>query len=136
MAISKETEAGAAARRFVAAYNRGTADWGEECHAETTVWSELPLPGSPEGRGGDRAALRLAAEQAVAAFPNRHMHIRNLVADGAQVALELDWSGTAVAALPGIAVGERVHLRLAMFLIFADGKIISQVDYCVPLSNV
>jgi predicted ester cyclase len=99
------------------------------------VWSELPLPGSPEGRGGDRAALRVAAEHVVATFPNRHMRIRNLVADGAQVALELDWSGTAVTAMPGVAIGERMHVRMAMFLIFADGKIISQVDYCVPLSN-
>jgi predicted ester cyclase len=135
MAISKETEAGAAARRLIAAYNRGTADWVEETHAETTVWSELPLPGSPDGRGGDRAALRLAAEQAVAAFPDRHMHIRNLVADGPQVALELDWTGTAAHALPGVDVGQRLHLRLAMFLIYANGKIVSQVDYCVPLPN-
>jgi ketosteroid isomerase-like protein len=136
MAIAQETEAGAAARRFVAAYNRGTADWVDECHAETTVWSELPLPGTPDGRGGDRAALRLAAEQAVAAFPNRRMQIRNLVAAGAQVALELDWHGTAALALPGVVIGERVHLRVAMFLTYAHGNIVAQVDYCVPISTV
>ena len=39
----------AAARRLVAEYNKGRADWVEACHAENTAWTELPLAGASVG---------------------------------------------------------------------------------------
>lgn len=121
----------ATARRFIAEYNKGTADWVETCHAENTVWTELPFGGNPSGRGGGRSVLRKAAEEALAAFPDRRMSLRNLIADGQRVALELDWTGTAAIARPGMEVGSIVRLRIAMFLTVEDGRIVRQVDYCV-----
>jgi len=133
--VETSKQSTAIARRMVAEYNKGTADWVESCHAENTSWTELPFAGGPSGRGGGRAALRKAAEEAVAAFPDRRMNLRNLIADGHQVALELDWTGTVAVARPGINVGDIFKLRIAMFLAVEDGKIVKQTDYCVRVES-
>lgn len=61
------------------------------------------------------------------------MAIRNLVAQGDQVVLELDWQGTAAATVGNVKTGLTVRFRVATFLTFAEGMIIKQVDYCVPI---
>ena len=76
--------------------------------------------------------LRKKAERDLAAFPDRRMEILNLVAQGDQVVLELDWNGTAAVALGDLPVGTQVRLRVASFFSYVNGKIVRQVDYCAP----
>jgi len=121
-----------AIRRCVELYNRRTAEWVDTCYAVDAEWTELPTPATPRGRGGKRAVLRAAAERALALFPDRQMKIRNLVAQGQQVALELEWSGTAAAAVGSIKPGAMVRLRIASFFTVVDGLITKHTDYCVP----
>lgn len=120
-----------AIRRCVELYNRRTAEWVDTCYAADAEWTELPTPATPRGRGGKRAALRAAAESALAFFPDRQMKIRNLVAQGQQVVLELEWSGTAAAAVGSVKPGTTVRLRLASFFTVVDGLITKHTDYCV-----
>ena len=120
-----------AIRRCVELYNRRTTDWVDTCYAVDAEWTELPTAATPCGRGGKRSVLHAAAERALALFPDRQMKIRNLVAQGQQVVLELEWSGTAAAAVGSVKPGTLVRLRLASFFTVVDGLITKHKDYCV-----
>ena len=121
----------AAARRCVELFNLCTNDWVETCYAPTAEWIELPQPSTPAGRQGDRAFLGQASQSMLRLFPDRQIKILNLVAQGDQVVLELDWMGTAAASIGNLKAGFPVHLRVASILTFAKGLIVKQVDYCI-----
>jgi ketosteroid isomerase-like protein len=124
--------ADAVSRRLVAEYNLGTPDWVEACHAESTEWIELPFAGGA-GRGGGRAELRKAAELQVANFPDRRMEILNVVAGGDQAALEVEWTGTAAQTTAWAPKGTTLRLRAVLMLKIADGKVVREVDYVIPI---
>jgi len=96
---------------------------------------KLPMPGTPRGRQGNRAFLREQQERLLRLFPDRQMSIRNLVALGDQVVLELEWWGTAAMTVGGLSAGAQVRLRIASFFTLADSLIVRQTDYCVPVPN-
>jgi ketosteroid isomerase-like protein len=124
-----------AIRRCVALFNKRTVEWVDICYAENAEWIELPIPGISRGRQGNRAFLRETAERLLRLYPDRQMSIQNLVAQGEQVVLELEWQGTAAAAVGGLSVGAQVRFRVASFFTLADGLIVRQTDYCVPIPN-
>lgn len=127
-------EAERVARRLVEEYNRGLPDWVEACHAEHTRWTELPLFGG-HGRSGGRAELRKAAEGALEAFPDRRMALINVVAGPGKAAIEVDWTGRAAHDSAQFKAGETLRLRIAFILGIEDGKIVRQVDYCIPMGE-
>lgn len=104
----------------------------EACHAETTRWTELPILGGA-GRGGSRAELRRAAEDAAVLFPDRRMEIIDVVAAPGRAVLEVDWTATAARPNPWAAVGERLHFRAVLMLNVENGRVTREVDYVVPL---
>jgi len=55
--------------------------------------------------------------------------IRNEIAGGDQVALEIDWTGTLSVRFQSIPAGGQMRAHFAAFLQFKDGKIISQRNY-------
>jgi ketosteroid isomerase-like protein len=123
----------AIARRLVEIYNNGSPDWVDECHAATTEWIELPFLGGP-GRQGGFVELRKAAEDQVQNFPDRRMEILNLVAGADQAALEVEWSGTAARTMAWAEAGQKLRLRAVMMLKLANGRVVREVDYVIPLS--
>jgi predicted ester cyclase len=127
-----EPDAEAVARKLVEAYNRGSPDWVDQCHAATTEWVELPFLGGP-GRRGGFAELRKAAEDQVANFPDRRMDILTIVAAADQAALEVEWSGTATRTMAWAEAGARLRLRAVLMLKVANGQVIREVDYVIPL---
>jgi ketosteroid isomerase-like protein len=122
----------AIARNLVDIYNKGSPDWVDHCHAPTTEWIELPFLGGP-GRRGGFAELRKAAEDQVVNFPDRRMTILNVVAGADQVVLEVEWSGAASRTMAWAEAGQTLRLRAAMVLTVADGRIVREVDYVIPL---
>ncbi len=124
---------GNALRRCVDLFNQRTVEWVDTCFAENAEWIELPIPGISRGRQGDRAFLRETAERILSLYPDRQMSIRNLVAQGEQVVLELEWQGTAAAAVGGLNVGDKIRFRVASFFTLVDGLIVRQTDYCIPI---
>jgi predicted ester cyclase len=121
-----------AARQCVETYNQGTTEWVDTYYAEEAEWMELPSVFTPRSQHGGIDVLRKKAARDLAAFPDRRMEILNLVAQGDQVVLELDWRGTAAVALGDHPVGTPVRLRVASFFSYANGKIVRQIDYCAP----
>jgi ketosteroid isomerase-like protein len=128
------TDTEAVARRLVDEYNRGSPDWVEALHAPTTEWIELPFLGG-SGRQGGRAALRKAAEDQVANFPDRRMEIVGIVGNATQVALEVEWTGTAAVATAWAPAGARLRLRAVMMLTIADARVVREVDYVIPMPS-
>ena len=124
-----------AVRRCVDLFNQRTVEWVDACYAENAEWIELPIPGISRGRQGNRAFMRESAERLLRLYPDRQMSIRNLVAQGDQVVLEVDWRGTAAAATGSLKVGDRVHFRVASFFALVDGLILKQTDYCIPIPS-
>ena len=131
MTTAEQNEA--AVRRCVDLFNKRTLEWVDTCYAETAEWVELPMPGTPEGRRGTRAILRETAERLLRFFLDRQMTIRNVVAQKDQVVLEVDWQGTAAAAVGSLNVGTVVRLRVTSFFTLVDGLIVKQTDYGVPI---
>ena len=124
-----------AVRRCVDLFNQRTVEWVDACFAENAEWIELPIPGISRGRQGNRDCMRESAERLLRLYPDRQMSIRNLVAQGDQVVLELDWWGTVAAAVGGLKVGDRVRFQVASFFTLADGLIVKQTDYCIPIPS-
>ncbi len=124
-----------AVRRCVDLFNQRTIKWVDACYAENAEWIELPIPGISRGRQGNRVFLRETAERLLRLYPDRQMSIRNLVAQGDQVVLEVDWRGTAAAAIGSLKVGDRVHFRVASLFTLVNVLIVRQTDYCIPVPN-
>ena len=122
-----------AIRRCLELFNQCTLEWVDTCYSEAAEWTELPIPGISHGRQGDRAFLRESAALALRLYPDRQLRILNLVAQADQVVLEQAWQGTAAAAAGVVRPGDRVRLRVASFFTLADGLIIQQTDYIIPV---
>ena len=71
----------------------------------------------------------------MAVFPDRQLTIRSLVAQGQQVAAELDWCGTAARAIGPLGQGTVLRLRIASFFRVIDGQIATHTDYCVAATG-
>ena len=124
-----------AVRRCVEIFNQRTTEFVDACFAENAEWIELPTAGRPAGRQGNRAFLREQQKQLLSLFPDRQLTIRNLVAQGDQVVLEQDWSGTAAMDLGSVKAGSKVRLQIASFFKLVDGLIVKQTDYCISIRN-
>ena len=55
--------------------------------------------------------------------------VRNAVASGDWVALQVDWEGVLAIAVAGLEAGATMRAWFAMFLHFRDGKIVRQSNY-------
>lgn len=106
-------------------------EWLDKYYAQTVEWVELPTRAIPQGRKGNIDALRRAAEFALNAFPNRQMKIRNIISKGKNVAVELDWWGTASRQLGIINAGYVSRIRIASFFEVVDDRITKHTDYCI-----
>ncbi|MGD0036233.1 MAG: nuclear transport factor 2 family protein [Bacteroidota bacterium] len=123
------------ARKCIELFNKRTVEWVDTCYAENVEWFELPLPSTPSGQHGNRAFLRNIAQRLLSLFPDRQMTINNLVAKDNCVAMELEWKGAAAVSFGTFKMGSLVRYRVASFLTFSDGLIITQIDYCVPIQS-
>lgn len=128
-------------RRYVELYNDGTPDsYGSdaflEVYAEDVDWVEAPTSMTPQGRSGNRDALREAVESGQRLFRNRRQIIDELVEEGDRVVWLGTWSASiAVDGLPA-PVGAKLVLPVAMLMVARNGLIVRQRDYpTTPLVN-
>jgi len=122
-----------AIRHCVALFNQCSLEWVDTCYAEAAEWTELPIPGMTRGRQGDRAFLRLSAGNVLRLYPDRQLRVLNLVAQADQVVLEQDWQGTTAADYASVKAGTVVRFQVASFFTLADGLIVRQTDYVIPM---
>ncbi|MGD0878968.1 MAG: nuclear transport factor 2 family protein [Anaerolineales bacterium] len=114
-------------------FNKCTLEWADTCYSKELKWTELPKPGTPQGRHGNIQSFREAGKQLLGLFPDRKLTVLRCVAEDDHVVLEQDWQGTAVFTIGDFVAGRIARLRVVSFFTLEGGLITGQTDYCVSL---
>ena len=77
----------------------------------------------------DLAAMRASSERGSKLMTSQKYEVRNALAEGERVAMEIDWTGLLAMQFETIPAGGEMRAHFAMFLEFRDGKIIRQTNY-------
>lgn len=75
------------------------------------------------------AGILEARSSALARFESQRYELKGATGGGSQVAMEVRWNGSVAATGGGIADGQELEARIAIFLKFADGKIVRERTY-------
>jgi ketosteroid isomerase-like protein len=118
------------ALRFVKAVEQGaTGDTLLQFFHPEIQQHEYPNRLFPKGAHRDAQALREASERGQQVLSAQRYEVRNALAAGDQVALELDWTGTLAIPVGSLPAGGKLHAMIGQFLTFRDGRIVSIRNY-------
>lgn len=118
------------ALRFVQAVEKGaTGDALAQCFDPAVSQHEYPNRLFPNGAHRDLQALLVSAERGKQVLSSQRYEVRNAVAQGDHVALELDWTGTLAVPLGTLQPGAKLHARIGQFITFREGRIVSIRNY-------
>ncbi len=117
------------ARRFLATMESGSGDEKLAFFAPAVVQEEYPNRITPSTVVRDLAALRAGMERGQKIMAAERYEILNALAEGDQVSLEVQWTGTLAVAVGSLSAGGDTRARLAIFLEFRDGQIVRQRNY-------
>jgi ketosteroid isomerase-like protein len=109
-------------RRFVSAVERGDADAAFACVRDDVVQIELPSRIRPHGARHDLAAMKEGWAKGAALLASQSYDVKNVVAAGGRVAVELAWRGTTKS-------GATITADIAMFFDVVDGRIAAIRNY-------
>ncbi|WP_282793909.1 nuclear transport factor 2 family protein [Streptomyces sp. CC224B] len=110
----------------------GAGATGDELAAFFTpdvVQRELPNLLFPRGAVRDLTGILDAAEAGRATLRRQTYDVRDAVAAGEKVALEVEWTGELAVPLGALPAGHVLRARIAVFLDFRDGRIRAQRNY-------
>lgn len=121
-------------RRFVERYNDGTLNsYGSDAfldlYAEDVDWAEAPTLLTPQGRRGNREALREAVMSGQQMFRNRRQVIDELIEEGDRAVWLGTWSASIAAEGLRAPVGAKLVLPIATLIAGRGGLIVRQRDY-------
>ena len=100
-----------------------------EFFAPDVLQEEFPNRLVPTGARRDLDGLLEAAERGKQVVSAQRFEVRNAVAAGDRVALEVRWTGTLAVAIGTLPAGGTMRAHFAVFLDFRDGKIAAQRNY-------
>ncbi len=117
-------------REYLQAVERfATGDELAAFFAPDVVQQEFPNRFFAHGMKRDLAAILEGAERGEQLLSKQNYEIKNIVADGDRVALEVRWRGTIKVAAAGLEPGTELIAHLGVFLKLKDGKIVAQHNY-------
>jgi ketosteroid isomerase-like protein len=117
-------------REYLAAIEAGaTGDALARFYWPDAIQHELPNRLVPAGATRDLPAILDAAVRGQKIVATQRFTLKNAVADGDRVALELDWEATFKVPLGALAAGSPMRAHFAMFLQLRDGRIVAQRNY-------
>jgi len=118
------------AKRYLEAIESGmTGDELADFFAPDVVQEEFPNQFLPQGARRDLSAILDASSRGRATMSSQSYRIVNAVANGDDLALEVEWEGTAAVPIGQLPAGEKMRARFAVFLQYRDGKIAAQRNY-------
>ncbi|HEX6767347.1 MAG TPA: nuclear transport factor 2 family protein [Polyangiaceae bacterium] len=118
------------ARAYLAAIERfAPAEELEAFLDPGVVQEEFPNRLLANGATRDLAALREAGARGKALLSAQRFDVRNAVAAGDTVALEIAWSGTLAVPFQTVSVGGELRARFAFFIEFSAGRIVKMRNY-------
>ncbi len=128
--MGTDTDNVARARRYISAVESGTTgDALAGFFAPNFVQEEFPNRLMPHGARRDLAAVLEGAERGQEFMRDQRYEIHSALGVGDRVALEIEWSGTVKKTVGPLAEGTTLKARIAIFLEFQGGKIVSQRNY-------
>jgi ketosteroid isomerase-like protein len=130
MDTSGEARNLATAREFLEAIERGvdTGTLARYFHPDV-VQEEFPNRIVPQGARRDLAALCQSYERGKQVVSAQRYEVRNALASGNQVAMELVWTGTLAIDLGTLSAGSELRAYIGVVMEFRDGKIVGQRNY-------
>ena len=124
------TENLALARRYLKAIESGAgAEEMAQFFAPEVIVEIFPSKFFPNGSRDNLAGILAAAKRGKKAMTTQTYAVRNALARGDHVALEVDWTGTLAVPFQTIPAGGQMRAHFATFLQYKDGKIVSQRNY-------
>lgn len=118
------------AKRYLEALEAGaTGDELAAFFAPDVVQEEFPNRFQPQGARRDLTAILDAAARGRAAMSSQSYRIVHAVANGDELALEVEWVGTVAVPIGQLPAGGTMRARFAVFLEYRDGKIAAQRNY-------
>jgi ketosteroid isomerase-like protein len=120
----------ATARRYLSAIESG-GDFASvsDYYAPDVIQVEYPNRLVPEGAQRDLDVLIEAWQRGQNVVASQRYEVRNVVASGDWVALEVTWSAVLNVAVGTIPASGEMRAQFAVFLQFRDGKIVRQHNY-------
>jgi ketosteroid isomerase-like protein len=124
------TENLALARQYLKAIESGaSAEEMAQFFAPEVIVEIFPSKFFPNGSRDNLTGIIAAAKRGKKAMTTQTYAVRNAIASGDQVALEIDWIGTLAVPFQTIPAGGQMRAHFAAFLQYKDGKIVSQRNY-------
>jgi ketosteroid isomerase-like protein len=97
--------------------------------APDVVQEEFPNRLFASGRRHDLAAMMAASEKGTTLLSSQKYVLKKVVAEGAEVAAEIEWSGVLKVGFGTVAAGATMRAAIGMFFTFRDGKIAAMRNY-------
>lgn len=118
------------ARRYLAAIEGGASGEGPLAFLAPDVRQiEFPNQFVPKGAERDLAAIAEAAIRGRRVIRSQRYEVRNALANGSEVALEVSWVGILAVAVGTLGIGDEMRAHFGVFLTFQDGLITRQRNY-------
>jgi ketosteroid isomerase-like protein len=118
------------AREYIRAIESGaTGDALERFFTPDVAITEMPNRVAPHGSSSNLANALQGAERGQQLFKRQTYTIRNILAEGDRVALELDWIGVCAVQIQNLPANSEMRDHAAIFLHFRDGRIARQHHY-------
>jgi predicted ester cyclase len=107
----------------------GTVDEVAQFFASEVILEIFPSRFFPAGSRVNLEGMRSAAERGKKVMASQSYEIKNALAGGDQVALEVEFLGTLLVPFQHLPTGGQMRAPVAIFLTFKNGKITSQRNY-------
>lgn len=127
--MSTPTENLTAVRLYLKTIEAGEFASMDQLFTRDMVIEQLPNRIYPQGIRSDLSRMKEAFEKGRKLLSSQTYEIRNQIAHGDSVAVEVSWTGTLAIPFGNLAAGAKMRAHSAMFFEFQDGKICSQRNY-------
>jgi ketosteroid isomerase-like protein len=101
----------------------------ERFFATDAVQHESPNRLFPNGRRSDLVTMLAAYDKGPTLLASQRYVLKNSIAQGDQVAAELEWTGVLRSGFGALEAGASLRAAIAIFFTFRDGKIASVRNY-------
>ena len=116
-------------RRYLQAIEEGAFNQVTAMFAPGMTFEQLPNLLSPKGSRADLSQMAAASEKGKKLLSEQSYEIKNAVANGDAVAVEVLWRGKLATGFGNLSAGSEMRAHCAMFFEFKDGRIVRQRNY-------
>lgn len=119
----------AVARDYLRSLERGDLEAMLRVYDPGAIQIEHPNRLKPQGDRRDLDRMVADFERGRALLASQRYEVLSASASGETVAMQVLWTGVLAVPLGGLAAGDSMRARCAIFLEFRDGRIVTQQNY-------